>query len=141
MWTTILGLVIGGLPAVLKSLAQAKVDLANSQTEREKNDAYERVQTLQTRADALAKAEASPWTHVARGLFVAPCALYWAWTAVWDKLLCPTLRGRAIEDLTERKVYTDLVCTTDPLASWQLNVFMLIVTFYFAGQMLDKFKR
>ena len=129
MWTSIIGLVIGGLPAIAREIAKAKVDLSKARNEQEKNEIEERIRTLQVRADALAKQQATPWTVLMQFLFVAPAAFYWAWTVPGDKIICKWFVA------TEN---VDRICSTDPLASWQMNIMMIIVTFFFVGQITQR---
>jgi hypothetical protein len=123
MFTSILSLVLGALPAVLRQIMQARVDLANSKTEQEKIAANERIKALEARRDILIKEAETPWNNIARFLFVTPVALYWSWTIVWDKLLCPDN------------------CSTDPLADWQMNIFWTILGFYFLTDLTKLWKR
>jgi len=124
MFLSILSLVFGALPTVINSLSKARLELAEATTEQEKIAANERIKVLEARRDILLKESETPWNNVARFLFVAPVATYWAWTIVWDKILCPS--GN---------------CSTDPLADWQMNIFWTILGFYFLTDLTKLWKR
>lgn len=129
--SNVFGLFIGGLPAILREIGKAKVDLANAKTEQEKAEIEERIRTLQVRADALARQQQNPWTIVAQFLFVSPVAFYWFITVAWDKAMCKWSIFAWFEPS----------CTTDPLAPWQTTYMYMIVSFYFVGLLADRVKR
>lgn len=134
MWTTILGLVMGGLPAVMKSIGETRAALAKAETEQEKAQLEAELGVLNTRAQALAKQQDNPWTLVAQFLLLAPVAIYWFQTMAWDKVMCPKWAAwRGIE--------AGPYCTTDPLADWQILYVTMIMTFFFAGVITNRLRR
>lgn len=123
MFAALLPLFLGSIPSVIKSIADARLQLANAETEKQKIEAEENIKALEARRDVLLKESNGLWNNVARFLFVAPVAMYWFWTIVWDKILCRTS------------------CSTDPLADWQMNIFWTILGFYFVTDLAKLWKR
>lgn len=122
MWTTILSLVLGAVPGVIKGLAQARVDLANAETEHEKVEASERLKTLEIQRDALVKEAQTPWATVARFALLAPFVFYWWWILAWDKIACKWFTE---EDMVRT------FCNTDDLGPYIWAVAGGMVGFYF----------
>lgn len=127
MWTTILSLVLGGVPGIIKSLADAKVALANAETEHEKVAANERIKALEAQKDVLIAESTTPWNAIARFTLLGPVAFYWFWTIVWDKIMSRWFFG--------------FDGSTDKLADWQVNIVMIIIGFYFVADITKIIKR
>ena len=130
MWTSILSLVIGGLPAIVKALGQAKHDALNATTEQERIAAQERVKSLEIQRDALAKEKESPWSTVARLAILSPFVI-WLWSSVaYDKVLCNWWFGGDVPR-----------CSTPQLSDWQYSLFLIAVGFYFVTSVTKAIKR
>lgn len=118
MLGTILSLVMGGIPSIVREIAQAKNNLENAKTDREKVFAEERVKALEAKRDVLVSESRTPWNHIARFTLLAPFAFYLTWVTAWDKIAC-----KWFLDQTQ--------CTTDPLSDWLSAIAMMIIGFYF----------
>jgi len=127
MWATILSLVLGAVPGIVKEIANAKVQLANAETEQEKVAAEERVKALEAKRDVLVSESRAPWDHIARLCFVAPTAFFYAYTLVWDKIM--------------HKWFYGVDSSTDKLGDWQWYLMVMIVGFYFLGDITKLVKR
>lgn len=128
MWTAILSLVVGALPTVISSLAQARVDLANATTEQAKVTANENIKALESKRDVLIANSTSPWDSIMRASILAPFTFYIAWTVAWDKIGC-------------KWFFNDASCTTDPLADWQINILGVLLAYLFVTDVTKIFKR
>jgi len=91
MWaillSTVLPLLIGALPAVVKEIATAKQNRDNAVTERERIEAEERVKALEARRDVLISESKSPWNIIGRLFLMLPFGLFIWKVVVWDKML------------------------------------------------------
>lgn len=132
MWGTILSLVLGAVPGIVRELAKARVDLANAQTEMEKVHAQERIKALEAQRDVLIAESSSPWNTVGRMVWLVPAGIYFSWTMVWDKIACKWFNSAAT---------VDQVCTTDKLGDWQMGILLTIVGFYFVTDLTKILKR
>lgn len=114
-------LISGGLTAILNPLANiagkiadAKVELAKAETDKEKIAAQERVNTLEQRR-AVMVAEAGSghgWINAAmRAAFALPFVIYNAKLVLWDKVLA--------------------LGSTDPLSANLVQIEMICIGFYF----------
>ena len=131
LWT-LLSLVIGGIPAIIKQIAQAKVDLANARTNSEKIAAEERIKGLEYQRDVLIKETDSPWYFVAKFSLMAPFVFYFAWVIAYDKIICKWHTA---------PVLVPEVCVTDPLSPWLLGIAVMIYGFYFLSDITKFLKR
>ncbi len=129
MFAAILPLLLGALPSIVKSLAQARLDLANAETEQQKIAAEENIKALEFRRDVLLKETNSPWNNVARFAFLGPFAFYLWWVVAYDKIACKWIH------------LDETVCTTDPLSPWLVSIAGLIIGFYFLGDVSKVWKR
>lgn len=111
-----LGLILPGVFSTIgtieKSLADAKVALANAQTDKDRIAAQERINTLQAQqAVLIADAGKSKLDIFVRVGFALPFILYNAKIIVYDKMLS--------------------LGVTDPLSSQLVSVELAIIGFYF----------
>jgi hypothetical protein len=128
MWTAILSLVIGGLPAIVQAIGQARHDSQVAETDKERIAADERVKALEAQKEILLREATTPWNAIARFSLLAPVAFYFSWTIAWDKIGC--------------KWFLDPgSCTTDPLSPWQNGIAAMIVGFYFLTDWTKVFRR
>lgn len=130
LWTSILSIVIGAVPAIVRELAKAKVDLANAETEMEKVAAQERIKALEARRDVLIAESNTPWTNIFRAAILAPISFYIAWTIAWDKIMCKWFMTSGPG-----------VCETDKLGDWQLQILMIIIGYLFITDVTKILKR
>jgi hypothetical protein len=132
MWTTlatsIFSLFVGAVPGIVREIAQAKVDLANTETERERIATEERIKALEAKRDVLIANSTTPWDAVFRATVIAPFAIYIAWTVAWDKIACKWFMS-AVD------------CTTDPLAPWQTQVLAVLLAYLFVTDITKVFKK
>jgi hypothetical protein len=128
MWTAILSLVIGGLPAIVQAIGQARHDSQVAETDKERIAADERVKALEAQKEVLLRESVTPWNAIARFTLLAPVALYFSWTIAWDKIAC-------------KWFFNESVCVTDPLSDWQNGIAAMIVGFYFLTDWTRIFKR
>lgn len=128
LWTSILSLVIGAVPAIIRELAQARVQLANAETEKEKVEAQERIKALEAKRDVLIAESNTPWNNIFRASILFPISLYLSWTIAWDKIAC-------------KWFFDSGVCTTDPLASWQMQILMIVIGYLFVTDVTKILKR
>lgn len=132
MWGTILSLVLGAVPGVIRELAAARVNLANAETEKEKVEANERIKALEAKRDVLIAESATPWNVIARFCLLGPAAFYLFWISAYDKIICKWVT--APENV-------NAVCTTDPLSDWQMGIVGIMVGFYFLTDVTKIMKR
>lgn len=132
MWGTILSLVLGGVPAIIRSLGQARVDLANAKTEQQRVAAQERIKGLELQRDVLIKESDSPWYYLAKFCLMAPFMFYFFWIIAYDKIICKWhTPGELI----------GAVCQTDPLTPEVFYIAMMIYSFYFLTDLTKFWKR
>lgn len=128
MWLGILSLVMGAIPAITREIANAKVELNKTQTERERVAAEERIKALEARRDVLVAEAGSPWNTIGRMSITLPVAFYLGWVIAWDKIACKWF-------LPIRE------CTTDPLSDWLSMIALTVVGFYFVTDLTKVIKR
>lgn len=133
MWTTILSLVLGGVPAIISGIAKARVDLANAETEKEKVAAQERIKALEMQRDVLIKESTTPWNTIARFSLLGPAVVYLWWVIAWDKIACKWFYS------LEAPLYPS--CTTDPLSPWLTGIVGVMIGFYFLTDASKIWKR
>lgn len=111
----------------MRELAQARVNLANAETEHEKVSANERIKALESQRDVLIAETKSPWISIARFAFIIPIAFYINKLIMWDKIACPFLYGDT--------------CTTAGLSEWLYGVAAIVIGFLFLDNSLKIIKR
>lgn len=135
MWSILsplFSLVIGAVPGVIREIAQARVDLSNAETEKEKVAANERIKALEAKRDVFIKESNTPWNNVSKFVLLSPFAIYFAWVILHDKIVCKWYTPR---------IDVGWYCTTDPLSPWLLGIAGLIYTAYFFGDATRLLKR
>lgn len=132
MWITILSLFIGAVPAIIKGIAAARVDLANAETEKEKIAANERIKGLEAQRDLLIKEAATPWNIIARCILLGPFAFYLTWVVAYDKIICKW--HTPVDQVSA-------VCTTDSLSPWLMGIAGVMIGFYFLTDLSRILKR
>ncbi len=118
MWFSLISLVLGAVPAVVRELAQARVAQANATTDQEKIAAEENIKALEARRDVLIQGTKSPWDIAARAFLMAPAGILMWKIWVWDKVL----------DLG----------STDPLSQLDITLIFTIYGFYFVTKLLRR---
>lgn len=112
IWPAILRFITGGgLAGIADRLADAYEVRQKAQTHREKLQADMAIARLEARRDALVTGQGAWVSKVVQALWAAPFVLYTWKLIVWDKIL-----GWG---------------TTDGLESFETNIAMIIVSFYF----------
>lgn len=122
-----LGALINPISSIVGKIADAKVELAKAQTDKDRIAAQERVETLQARRDVMIAETAGPfgWINsLMRGLLAAGPCVFLLKVFIWDKVL---------QDITHG--------STDALDPNLWNVVMVVLGFYFLDNMVARFKR
>jgi hypothetical protein len=86
MFGFILGL-FDPISKIVAAIADAKVKLANAQTDQERIHAQERVDTLSARKDVLVAESGTRINSLIRAGFALPFVIYNAKLVLWDKVL------------------------------------------------------
>jgi len=122
-----IGALINPIANIVGKIADAKVELAKAQTDKERIHAQERVETLQARRDVMI-AEAGGaygWINpLMRGLLALGPTVFLLKIFIWDKVLQEVTHG-----------------STDRLDPNLWNVVMVVVGFYFLDNMVSRFNR
>jgi hypothetical protein len=119
-----LGLILSAfdpISRIVKAIADAKVNLANAQTDQEKIHAQERVDTLSARRDVLVSESGSRVNAYIRAGFALPFVIYNAKLILWDKVLA--------------------LGSTDPLSPELFQVEIACIGFYFLYDIAARWKR
>ena len=116
--STLLGLAPSAL-GLANKIADARVELAKAQTDKDKIAAEERVNALRVQQQGLVGDPAAAWVRVA---FTAPFVAYVWKLVLWDKLI------------------TGGTGNTDPLGADLWSMMMMIVGFYFLHWTIGRFR-
>lgn len=87
MWTALLKIAIGGLPAILSELTKQKQILSDAKTEQQRIEAEERIKVLEAKRDVVLQSQKEKFGEIVRLLWALPFILYVWKLLVWDKLL------------------------------------------------------
>jgi len=106
-----------GIGSIVRQVAQARIDLAKAETDRDKIAAEERVKALEARRDVLVAESGSRINSIMRALIATPVAIVLWKIFVFDKAL-----GQ----------WTGW--TTDAMSPELWHVVMIVIGFYFLSE-------
>ncbi|CAB4171504.1 hypothetical protein UFOVP1349_38 [uncultured Caudovirales phage] len=112
---------INPLTSIIGKIADAKVELAKAQTDKEKIHAQERVDTLDARRAVLVAESGSRVNAFIRASFAVPFVIYNAKLILWDKVLA--------------------LGSTDGLSPDLMQIEIACIGFYFLHSMVATWKR
>jgi len=121
------GSLLNPISNIVGKIADARVELAKAETDKERVAAQERVQTLEARRDVMVAEAGGPYGWInamMRGLLAFGPTCYLLKIFIWDKVMQSWTHG-----------------STDPLDPNLWNVVMVVLGFYFLDSMVAKFKR
>lgn len=120
MFGFLLGL-IDPVSRIVGKIADAKVAMANAETDREKIAAGERVKGLEARRDVLTAEAGTKLNGFIRAGFALPFVIYNGKLVLWDKVLA--------------------MGSTDPLSTELFQIELACISFYFLYDIAARLKR
>lgn len=87
MWTALLKIFIGGLPAIVKEITAQKQIASDAKTETQRIEAEERIKVLEAKRDVILESQRGRLGEIVRLLWAIPFILYVWKLLVWDKIL------------------------------------------------------
>ncbi len=123
-WLNPLKIFLGPIESITKAIAQAQVEKARAQTDKEKIAADERIRTLSAKRDVLVAESADRVNRTVRALMALPIVIYLWKVIVFDKVFGQWLQW-----------------ATDPLSQDLTYIMLVVIGFYFVDSIASRWKR
>ena len=120
MWGFLGSLLAGPLTTIVGKIADAKIALAQAQTDQEKIHAEERVKGLESQRDVLvAEGAGSRINAIVRAALAVPTICFLWKTVIWDKVF----GLGSTEDLSDHLWYVTMIVVGFYYAHWTVGAF------------------
>lgn len=86
MWTALLKIAIGGLPAIISEITKQKQIASDAKTESQRIEAEERLKVLEAKRDVILQSQKSKLGEIVRFLWAFPFIVYVWKLLLWDKV-------------------------------------------------------
>lgn len=123
-WLNPLKIFLGPIESITNAIAQAQIEKARAQTDKEKIASEERISALRAKRDVLVAESGDRVNRTVRALMALPVVFYLWKVIVFDKVFGSWLQW-----------------STDPLGQSMTYIMLTIIGFYFVDSIASRWRR